>query len=70
VLLLVLNLLLDFGIVRPIDRITRTAEAVSMGDLDAPEYVRAGSDQIAKLAASFNRMRRSLREALRMLDNG
>jgi HAMP domain-containing protein len=70
VLLLVLNLLLDFSVVRPINRITKTAEQVSMGDLDAPEYVRAGSDQIAKLAASFNRMRRSLREALRMLDNG
>ncbi|HLI66355.1 MAG TPA: DUF3365 domain-containing protein [Caulobacteraceae bacterium] len=66
--LLVLNLLLSFGVVRPIDRITRTAEAVSMGDLDAPEYVRGGADQIAKLAASFNRMRRSLREAMRMLD--
>jgi protein-histidine pros-kinase len=70
VLLLALNLLLDFAVVRPINRITRTAEAVSMGDLDAPEYLRAGADQIAKLAASFNRMRRSLREALRMLDKG
>jgi protein-histidine pros-kinase len=62
-----LNLLLGALVIEPIDRIARTAEAVSLGDLDAPEYVREGSDQIAGLSKSFNRMRRSLQEALRML---
>jgi protein-histidine pros-kinase len=67
VLFVLLNILLGVVIIRPIDRIARTAEAVSMGDAAAPEYVREGSDQIAGLSKSFNRMRRSLQEALRML---
>ena len=66
-LLLMLNLLLGFVVIRPIDRMAQIAETVSMGDTTAPEYVRGGSDEIAKLSASFNRMRRSLQEALRML---
>lgn len=68
-LFLLLNLLLDRIIITPIDRITRMAEAVSLGDANVAEYVRGGSDQIARLSASFNRMRRSLQEALRLLDD-
>lgn len=67
-LFVLLNLLLNHMIITPIDRITRMAEAVSLGDASAPEYVRGGSDQVARLSASFNRMRRSLQEALRLLD--
>ncbi len=68
VLFLLLNLLLDRIIITPIDRIARMAEAVSLGQSDVPEYVHGGGDQIARLSASFNRMRRSLQEALRLLD--
>jgi protein-histidine pros-kinase len=66
-LFILLNLLLGAVVIEPIDKIAQTAEAVSMGDTQAPEYVRSGSDQIARLSSSFNRMRRSLQEALRML---
>jgi len=66
-LFILLNLLLGAVVIEPIDKIAQTAEAVSMGRTDAPEYVRQGSDQIARLSSSFNRMRRSLQEALRML---
>jgi protein-histidine pros-kinase len=69
-LFVLLNLLLDFMVVGPIDRMARTAEAVSLGKMDAPEYTRRGSDQIAKLSSAINRMRRSLEEALRMLGDG
>ena len=69
-LFLLLNLLLDFMVIGPIDRMSKTAEAVSLGQMDAPEYVRGGSDQIAKLSNAINRMRRSLQEALRMLSDG
>jgi protein-histidine pros-kinase len=68
--LLLLNLLLGFTVIGPIDRMSQTAQAVSLGQLDAPEYVRAGSDQIARLSVAINRMRRSLQEALRMLGDG
>jgi len=69
-LFLLLNLLLDFMVVGPIDRMAKTAEAVSLGQMDAPEYTRAGSDQIARLSSAINRLRRSLQEALRMLSDG
>jgi HAMP domain-containing protein len=61
------NLLLNFVVIRPIERIAKTAEAISMGEIDTPEYQYGGSDQIGRLSASFNRMHRSLIEALRML---
>ena len=61
------NLLLNFVVIRPIERMAKTAEAISMGDINTPEYHYQGSDQIGRLAASFNRMHRSLVEALRML---
>jgi protein-histidine pros-kinase len=69
-LFLLLNLLLDLMVIGPIGRMAKTAEAVSLGQMDAPEYVRGGGDQIAKLSRSINLMRRSLEEALRMLTDG
>ena len=68
-LFVVLNILLDVMVVGPIDRMSKVAEAVSMGDLAVPEYSRAGSDQIAHLSGSINRLRRSLQEALRLLSD-
>lgn len=64
-----LNVLLGAMVIGPIDRMARTADAVSLGDMDVPEYVRGGSDQIARLSKAINRMRRSLQEALRMLSS-
>ena len=66
----VLNLMLGFAVIGPIDQMTHTAEAASLGDMEAPEFVRGGSDQIARLSGAINRLRRSLREALRMLGEG
>jgi len=69
VLFLLLNLGLAIVVIRPIDAMAKTAEAVSLGEIDTPEYVREGRDQIAGLSKSFNRMQRSLKEALQMLRN-
>jgi protein-histidine pros-kinase len=69
VLFVALNILLDVIVIGPIDRMSKIAEAVSMGDLGAPEYSRAGRDQIARISGSINRLRRSLHEALRMLSD-
>jgi len=68
-LFVLLNLMLGFTVIEPINRMAHTAEAVSLGKMDTPEYVRAGSDQIAKLSSAINRLRRSLQEALRMLSD-
>lgn len=64
------NILLNFVVIRPIERIAKTAEAISMGEINTPEYHYPGKDQIGRLAASFNRMHRSLIEALRILGDG
>ena len=61
------NVLLSLVVVRPIERMAKTAEAISLGEINTPEYRYAGSDQIGRLAASFNRMHRSLVEAFRMM---
>jgi protein-histidine pros-kinase len=66
-LFVLLNLLLGFTVIEPIHRMAQTAEAVSLGKMDTPEYVRSGGDQIATLSSAINRLRRSLQEALRML---
>jgi protein-histidine pros-kinase len=62
-----LNLLLHFVIVRPVVRMSRLAADVSLGKPDVPELTVSGSDEIAALSASFNRMRRSFEGALKML---
>ena len=64
------NVLLSLVVVRPIEKIAKTAEAISLGEIDTPEYRYRGKDQIGRLAASFNRMHRSLVEAFRMLGEG
>jgi protein-histidine pros-kinase len=66
-LAIVLNLGLGLVVIRPVMTLSRIAEDVSMGKSDVAEYTRKGKDQIATLVASFNRMRRSLEEAMRML---
>ncbi|MFO7640273.1 MAG: DUF3365 domain-containing protein [Candidatus Competibacteraceae bacterium] len=66
-LLVLLNVLLHFVVIRPVTRMSAIASEVSMGKPDVPEYVRKGSDEIASLSQSFNRMRLSLENAMKML---
>ena len=68
VILTILNVLLHYFVIKPVTKVTRIANAVSLGDLDVEEYERKGSDEIAVLSAAFNRMRRSLDSAMRMLE--
>lgn len=69
VILVLLNVLLHFVVVRPVVKMARIATAVSLGDMDAEEYERKGRDEIAALSAAFNRMRRSLQSAMKMLES-
>lgn len=64
---LLLNLLLDRMIVRPITQIAKTADAISIGNLDIPEIKPESKDEIGMLVIAFNRLRRSTEEAIRML---
>jgi protein-histidine pros-kinase len=68
VLLILLNILLNRYVISPVKRMAKTAEAVSMGNAQVPEFEYPGSDEVASLSRSFNRMRRSLDSAMKMLD--
>ncbi len=67
VTLVVLNVLLYFTVVRPVGRLSAVADQISLGNFSAPEFAATGHDEISMLAASFNRMRRSLEKALNLL---
>ena len=66
---LVLNLMLWKRVGQPVGRLSALADRVSLGEMEAPAFERAGRDEIAVLAASFGRMRRSLVEAMRLLES-
>jgi len=67
-ILLLLNVLLWFTIIRPIRRLSQMADEVSTGNLDIPEVRFKSRDEVSVLAGSFNRMRISLVKALKMLE--
>jgi len=68
-LLVLLNVLLWFSIIRPIRRLSHMADQVSTGNLDVPEVHLHSHDEVGRLAGSFNRMRISLVKALKMLED-
>jgi len=69
-MLVLLNVLMHFFILRPVQKITALARDVSAGKTDVPEYKVKGRDEIASLGRSFNLMHRSLQNAIRMLEGG
>ena len=68
-ILLILNVLLWFVVIRPIRNLSTMADAVSTGNLDVPEVQVKGHDEVSVLAGSFNRMRISLAKALKLLED-
>lgn len=66
-LMVLLNILLHFVIIQPVSKMSHIANEVSLGKTDEPEYLVGGSDEIASLANSLNRMRRSLESAMTLL---
>ncbi|MGE0358115.1 MAG: DUF3365 domain-containing protein [Burkholderiales bacterium] len=64
----VLNLMLSQMIIRPISRMAADADRISTGDFDVAEFTAKGKDEIAALGTSFNRMRRSLQKALKLIE--
>lgn len=65
----VLNILLQSMVIRPVTRMATIAEAVSMGHDEVPEFAEKGRDEITMLGSAFNRMRRSLEKAMSMLED-
>jgi protein-histidine pros-kinase len=68
VTIVMVDLLLRALIAKPVAEISEMADRVSMGQLDTPEYVHNSRDEVGSLSMSFNRMRRSLQNAMTMLE--
>ena len=64
----VLNVMLSMMIIRPISRLAKSADRISVGDFNVPEFGGKGGDEISALGTSFNRMRRSLQKALKLIE--
>ncbi|MCG8534793.1 MAG: DUF3365 domain-containing protein, partial [Pseudomonadales bacterium] len=65
---IILNLLLHFVVIKPVRAMSSKTDEISLGKLDVEELEVSGSDEISGLGRSFNRMHRSLRNAVQMLD--
>jgi HAMP domain-containing protein len=63
-----LNVMLMVIVVRPVMRLAKMADEVSLGKIDGPDFATKGSDEVAHLAQSFNRMKKSVVHAIKMLD--
>ena len=64
----VLNLLLWAMFIRPVTKISALADQISLGDVSAADFASRRRDEIGALAMALSRMRRSLEQAMRMLD--
>jgi len=67
-LLGVVNLVMYALVVRPVRRMAHIADQLSVGDTSAAEFPATGGAEIAALGRAFNRMRKSLDKALKLLE--
>jgi HAMP domain-containing protein len=68
VLFIILNLMMGVLIVRPVTKMSQAANEISVGNMAIPEFDESGRDEVAQLAMSFNRMRRSLEKAIELIE--
>ena len=64
-----LNLMLWYMVIRPVTQLSKFADAVSQGEnLDTSDFPVTSRDEIGVLTQSFNRMKKSLVQAMKMLE--
>lgn len=63
-----LSPLLSWLIIRTVSQMSAAADKISTGDFAQPEFAEQGNDEVATLARSFDRMRRSLEKAMQMIE--
>jgi HAMP domain-containing protein len=66
VLFLVINVMLGILVTKPLNRMAHAADEISKGNMKVEEFNDKGTDEVARLGGSFNRMRRSLEKAIAM----
>ncbi|MCB1887053.1 MAG: DUF3365 domain-containing protein [Rhodocyclaceae bacterium] len=64
-----LNLLLNALVIRPVNKLAKVADEVSLGNLEAGELEASGRDEISQLTQAFGRMRKSLVQAFQMIED-
>jgi protein-histidine pros-kinase len=67
--LAVLDVVLFFTVIRPVSQLSAMADEISKGNMDVAELPVSGKDEVSVLANSFNRMQRSLKRAMSMLED-
>jgi protein-histidine pros-kinase len=65
-----LNLMLYWLVIRRVKNLARTADEVSLGNLEAGEFRSRAKDEIGVLTEALGRMKTSMVQALKMLEGG
>ena len=65
---IVLNVMLVYMVIRPVSRLAKLADQASLGNVDVPDFHVRSRDEIRTLADSFNRMKKSVVQAMKMLE--
>ncbi len=63
-----LHIMLTRFVIKPLEQMAEAANSISKGQLDVPELDESGKDEVSRLAVVFNRMARSLKKAMQMLE--
>jgi len=63
-----LNAMLRWIVVQRLATLSRLADEVSLGKIDGPDFPASGQDEVSGLAQSFNRMKKSVAHAIKMLE--
>lgn len=69
-LLAATNAVLYGFVLRPLRQMTRRIDEVSLGQTEGGSFAARGGGELAALAAAFERMRKSLEKALKMIGGG
>ncbi|HEX7271064.1 MAG TPA: DUF3365 domain-containing protein [Casimicrobiaceae bacterium] len=63
-----LNLMLQTMVIRPVKELSRLADEVSLGHRESAEFTSGSKDEIGVLAGALSRMNKSLVQAIKMLE--
>lgn len=64
---IVINVMISRIIVKRVRYMSHISDEISTGNMDISDFHTSGKDELADLSRSFNRMRRSLEKAMKML---
>lgn len=66
-LFIIINYMLTRLVIQPLREIAAVSDEISQGNLDLPEFKEEGAKEIRNLQTSFNRMRRSIEKAMKVV---